>query len=271
MTAQGPPPSWDTIAGEYDKVVTPMAMTFAEGLLDRVEIGPDTKLLDVAAGSGALSIPAARRGAQVVATDIAGALIERLRARAQAEDLSNVEAHVMDGQALDLDDDAFDVSASQFSISLFPDPQRGLDELARVTKPGGQVLVAVFGAAQTLEFLGSFLSAVQATVPGFTPPDFSDAPPTRLADPQKLRRMLGDAGLRDVTVDTTTWRMPFRDGSHLWDLVLASNPIGAVLVADLTEEQRTEVKTVLDGMLRERSNGNGGVLTNDINVGIGTK
>jgi len=47
--------------------------------------------------------------------------------------------------------------------------------------------------------------------------------------------------------------------------------MGGALVANLTDDQRTEVKTVLDGMLRERSSGDGGVLTTDVNVGIGTK
>ena len=271
MSAQGAPPSWDTIASAYDEVVTPLAMSFAEELLGRVDVGPGVHVLDVAAGSGALSIPAARRGAHVVATDIAGALIDGLRKRAKADGLTTIDARVMDGQALEFDDDTFDVSASQFGINLFPDLERGFSELARVTKPGGRALVAVFGAAQKAEFMGFFLSAMKASVPGFTPPDFSNAPPTRLADPEKLRRVLTDAGLTDVEVDTVSWRMDFRSGSHLWDLIMASNPMGGALVANLTDDQRTEVKTVLDGMLRERSSGDGGVLTTDVNVGIGTK
>lgn len=272
MTASGhAPPGWDTIAAEYDEVVTPLAMTFAEQLLPRVGVGPGVRLLDVAAGSGALSIPAARLGADVVATDIAAGLIERLEDRARAEGLSNLRAHAMDGQALELADNTFDVAASQFGINLLPDLQQGVHELARVTKPGGRVLIAVFGPAEKAEFIGLFLAAMEATVRGFTPPDFTDAPPTRLADPDKVRRVLAEAGLTDIAVETVTWGMAIRSGEHLRDVVMSSNPMGGLLVADLTDSQRAEVRAVLGGMLRDRSRTGDGAVTTAVNIGIGTK
>lgn len=271
-TVRQAPAGWDSIAAEYDEVVTPMAMQFAEELLGRVHVAPGMRMLDVAAGSGALSIPAARRGVQVVATDIASGLIERLRQRAQREGLDNLEGRVMDGQCLDFADGAFDVCASQFGVNLFPDLARGVRELVRVTRPGGTVLIAAFGDPRKLEFIGSFMSAMQATVPAFTPPDLSGAPPTRLSDPDQLRQVLTDARLGDVNVETVTWRMPLRSGSHLWDLIMSSNPMGGALVADLTDQQRTEVISALDGMVRERSNGGPtATLTTEVNVGTGTK
>ena len=58
----------------------------------------------------------------------------------------------------------------------------------------------------------------------------------------------------------------------MWDWVLYGNPIPSMLVADLSEEQQARIRQVLDGMLRERSEGNGpAVLTNRVNIGIGTK
>lgn len=271
-TSSKAPAGWDSIAAEYDEVVTPMAMRFAEEVLGRVRVGPGIRLLDVAAGSGALSIPAARLGAQVVATDIASGLIERLKMRAHTEGLANLDARVMDGQSLDLAPGSFDVSASQFGVNLFPDLARGVRELARVTKPGGTVLIAAFGDPRKVEFMGFFMGALKATVPAFTPPDLSNAPPTSLADPEKLRHVLTDAGLTDVAVETITWRMRLRSGSHLWDLIMSSNPMGRGLVANLTDDQRADVKSVLDGLLRERSsNGPTAVLTTPVNIGTGTK
>ena len=64
------------------------------------------RFLDVAAGSGALSIPAARLGGQVLATDQSPVMLELLRARAGKEKL-NIETRVMDGQALELGDKYF--------------------------------------------------------------------------------------------------------------------------------------------------------------------
>ena len=113
---------------------------------------PGMRFLDVACGSGALSIPAARLGARVTGTDLSPSMVERLTARALAEGLPNLEGRVMDGHALDLEDDSFDASGSQFGVMLFPDLPRGLSELARVTRWGGRVVIVAYGPPGEVEF-----------------------------------------------------------------------------------------------------------------------
>ena len=78
--------AWNGIAHGFDEFVTPENMVLGKEVVRRLGLRPGTRLLDVAAGSGGLSIPAARIGADVVATDLAPAMIERLNARARAED-----------------------------------------------------------------------------------------------------------------------------------------------------------------------------------------
>ena len=265
--------AWDPIAPGYDEFATPVITPMAEIALDRVELRSGTRLLDVAAGTGALSLPAARRGAEVVATDISPSMIERLKWRAHREGLSNVDARVMDGQDLEFEDDTFDVGASQNGVSLFPDLKRGLSELVRVTRPGGQVLIVAFGPPQKAEFFGLFLGAMKATVPGFTGPPTDPPPlPFQVADPERLHQAFAEAGLTAITVDTVEFGMELPSPTHLWGLVLNSNPMGAAMVAGLTEEQRAEVRRVLEGMASERSDRDGRVVLHaDVNVGIGTK
>jgi ubiquinone/menaquinone biosynthesis C-methylase UbiE len=265
--------AWDALASRYDQFVTDEDMPFAEAALIGVDVGYGTRLLDVGCGTGAVSIPAARRGARVTAVDLAPAMIQRLLARAQAEELSNLEGLVMDAHALDLPDDAFDVSASQNGVSLLPDVDSGLREIVRVTKPGGRVLIIAFGAPQRAEFLGFFMGALQAVVPDIPLPPMDPPPlPMQLADPSRFRGKLVDAGLTEVRVETTSWDMHFASGSHFWNVVTSSNPIAVQLIGDLTGEQRSEVQQVLAGMLRERSGGGpDAVLHNDINIGTGTK
>jgi ubiquinone/menaquinone biosynthesis C-methylase UbiE len=113
--------AWSEVAPGYDEHVTPSNMVLGERALQRAGLGPGTHVLDVAAGSGALSVPAARTGARVLATDISLAMVERLEARARDEGLTNLEARVMDGHSLDLQDDTFDLAGSQFGVMLFPD------------------------------------------------------------------------------------------------------------------------------------------------------
>jgi len=268
-----PPEAWDAIADGYDRYVAPQEADLASEALRLARLQPGEKLLDVAAGTGGLSLPAARMGAHVLATDWSSAMIERFDARVREERLSGAEGRVLDCHDLDLPDETFDVTASQFGVMLVPDQARALSEMVRVTKHGGRVLVIAYGPPEELEFLQFFVSALKAVAPTF--PGLPDDPPPlefQVADPDVLRRRLSDAGLKDVHVERTVERPAFRSGQEMWDWVLYGNPIPSMLVADLTEEHRARVREVLDGMLRERAGTNGlAVLANAVNIGIGSK
>lgn len=265
--------SWDRIANAFDDHTTPLTMALGQEALRRVGVRAGTRFLDVGAGSGALALPAARLHAEVLATDVAPAMIERLRTRAQREDLANLEACVMDGTALDLRDDAFDLVGSQNGVSLIPDLPRALAEMVRVTRSGGRAFVVTFGDARQAEFIGFFVAAIRAVVPGFPGlPTDPPPPPFRLADPDRLRGALTTAGLRDVRVEPIRWDIEVRSAEHLRDVVTSSNPIGAGLFASLDGNQRAEVLEVLEGMLRERADGaDTALLTTQMNLGVGTK
>ena len=116
--------AWDTIAAGYDRTNTPTQMWLGNEGLRRAGLRSGMRFLDVAAGSGALSIPAARLAAQVLSTDLSPVMLEQLGERARREGL-NIETRAMDGHALELEDDTFDVAGSQFGVMLFPDMPRG--------------------------------------------------------------------------------------------------------------------------------------------------
>ena len=268
-----PVEAWDSIAALYDEHVAPGESELATAGLTLAGLTAGDTLLDVAAGTGGLSLPAARLGAKVLATDWSPKMIEHFNARAADEGL-DAEGRVMDCHALDIPDDSYDVTGSQFGVMLVPDQAQALREMARVTKPGGRVLLIAYGDPSEFEALHVFISAVQAVVPEFEG-QAEDEPMLefQVADPDVLRQRLIDAGLTDVTVDTTNQeRINVRTGQQLWDWTLGSNPIPNMLVADLTDRQREDVIRVLDGMVRERSRGNGAaVLAAPLNIGVGTK
>jgi len=265
--------AWDRIAAGYDQFVTPTETWLANEALTRARLTSGERFLDVAAGCGGLSLPAARLGAKVMATDWSPTMIRLLESRARQEKLANLDARVMDCHALDLSDAMFDLTGSQFGVMLVPDQPRALAEMARVTRGGGRVLLIAYGSPEQIEFIHFTVAAVRAVDANFTGIP-TEPPPLefQVSDPEVLRQRLVDVGLTEVCVDTVTERLEFRSGQEMWNWVLNGNPLAEMLVAGLTEEQRRDARVVLDGMLRERSGGSGvAVLTNPVHIGIGTK
>ena len=266
--------AWDRIAPGYDRTNTPTQMWVAGEGLRRAGVAADTRFLDVAAGSGALSIPAARPGARVLSVDVSPAMLELLRTRARREGLE-VDTRVMDGHALALDDSSFDVAGSQFGVMLFPDMPQGIREMARVVRPSGRVLMIAYGDPHQIDFLGFLVGAVQSVRPDFNGPPMDPPPlPFQLADPNRLRAELAAAGLHDVRVETVTESTEFRSGQELWEWIVWSNPIVEVVLGslNLTANERGVIQHALERMVRERAGGSGpAVLNNPVHIGVGTK
>lgn len=266
--------AWDRIAPGYDRTNTPTQMWLGGEGLRRVGLQAGMRFLDVAAGSGALSIPAARLGARVLATDHSPAMLELLAARARDERLT-IETRVMDGHALDVADNSFDVVGSQFGVMLFADMPKGVREMTRVAKPGGAVLLHAYGDPRRIDFLGFLIDAIRSVRPEFSGPPADPAPlEFQLADPDRLRREFAAAGLTHVSVESITETTEFANGRALWEWIVSSNPIVDCVLGPLklTSSETNGVIDVLETMVRHRAGGGRtAALTNPINIGIGTK
>jgi len=265
--------AWNRIAPGYDRTNTPTQMWLASQGLHRAGLRAGMSFLDVAAGSGSLSIPAARQGARVLAVDQSPLMLELLRARAGTETLE-IETRVMDGQALELADGQFDVAGSQFGVMLFPDMPKGIREMVRVVRPGGRVLMHVYGDPHQIEFLGFFVGALRSVRPEFSGPPTDPTPlPFQLQDPNRLRAELVDAGLKNVKVETVIESTQFQNGTELWDWIVWSNPIVDEVLGclSLTGEELAVARKALDAMVRERGAGGAARLSNPVHIGTGTR
>ncbi|AOR78747.1 class I SAM-dependent methyltransferase [Novosphingobium resinovorum] len=192
------PDHWDAAARHYEKTAHPFTARYAEAAVARISLGSDSHVLDIAAGTGALALAAARTGAKVLATDFSPGMVARIAATGHP----NVEAKTMDGQNLALPDGGFDAVFSIFGVIMFPDWRKGLAEMARVTRPGGHGIVATWqqrGAA-TFLLLGDIRRKLFPGRDGMAMPEAVGV----LSDPGNFAREMILAGYRDPRIEPVT-------------------------------------------------------------------
>jgi SAM-dependent methyltransferase len=127
-------------SGDYDRFSRYLEASARE-FYERLPTTPETKLLDVACGSGQLALMAAKEGLDVTGVDIAGNLIERARSRAKAANLV-ARFEEADAEALPFSDGEFDMVTSLIGAMFAPRPELVAKELLRVCKRGGVVAMA---------------------------------------------------------------------------------------------------------------------------------
>ena len=207
-----------------------------------------------------------------MATDWAPEMLAQFRSRVSSEGLTDVETRVMDVHALQLADDLFDVTGSQFGVMLVPDQPLALREMVRVTRIGGRVLVVAYGPPARYEALQFFISALQTVDPDFH--GLPEPPPLefQVSDPDVLRERLVAAGLSDVEVDTSHQeRVEFSSGQGCWDWMINGNPIVGMILTGVEDPDRVKIREALDTMVRERAENQVAVLTAPLNIGWGRK
>lgn len=132
--------AYDRWAPIYDMVFGPV---FRQGRNDAIRVANAVggRILEVGVGTG-ISLPGYDRAASLYGIDISDKILDKARDRVKRFGLSNVEAvEVMDAEALAFEPASFDVIVAQYVITAVPNPERALDEFARVLRPGGEIVI----------------------------------------------------------------------------------------------------------------------------------
>ena len=183
-------------SGDYPTLASDLIWELGPRAVAAADVRPGERVLDVAAGSGNAAIPAALRGAMVVATDLAPELFDAGR-RLATEAGAELEWREADAEALPFADDAFDAVLSTVGVMFAPHHQVVADELVRVTKPGGR-LALINWTPQ------GFIGRMFATMKPFAAPLPEGAQPAPLwGDEQHVRDLFGDR-VTDVTAERQT-------------------------------------------------------------------
>jgi SAM-dependent methyltransferase len=182
---QGQKAMWT--AGDYPDVAQRI-VTVGDYLAERAGAAPGIELLDVATGSGNVSIPAARLGARVTALDLTPKLLQAQRTRAAA---AGVEIELIEGDAEELpfEDVSFDRVTSCFGVMFAPRQKLAAEELVRVARPGGKIVVAAWTPDG---FIGRNFSTTAAYMP-VPPPELK--PPPMWGDEQHVRGLFEGTGV----------------------------------------------------------------------------
>ncbi|MDQ4040222.1 MAG: class I SAM-dependent methyltransferase [Actinomycetota bacterium] len=172
-------------SGDYPSMVETFLLPLGPRLVEACGIESGMRVLDVAAGTGNASIPAAQRGAQVTASDLTPELLEAGRARAEAEGLQ-LEWAEADAENLPFEDGSFDVVMSSIGAMFAPHHQEVADELARVCRPGGTIGLLSW----TPE---GMIGALFRTMGPFAPPPPPGAQPAPLwGSEEHVNELFGD-------------------------------------------------------------------------------
>jgi SAM-dependent methyltransferase len=172
-------------SGDYPGMVETFLLPLGPILVEACEIGPGMKVLDVAAGTGNASLPAAKAGADVTASDLTPELLDAGRARAEAEGLTLQWAQA-DAEHLPFEDASFDVVMSSIGAMFAPRHQDVADELVRVCRPGGTIGLLSW----TPE---GMIGALFRTMGPFAPPPPPGAqPPPLWGSEEHQKELFGD-------------------------------------------------------------------------------
>ena len=137
------PAHWDSLADRYAEEADRMTGPYCEAAWQLADVPRGARVLDVATGAGALLAIALRDGADAVGIDFSPGMVDVAQKRAAAIRRGE-RALVMDCQALDFADASFDAAFSMFGVFMFPDPIAGFAEIARILRPGGLAVIAVW-------------------------------------------------------------------------------------------------------------------------------
>jgi SAM-dependent methyltransferase len=230
---------YSRVAEGYDQATAQVTSQVNDAVLDAVETGRGTRLLDVACGPGWLSAAAAKRGAVVTGLDFAQNMLTIARARCP-----DAAFHEGDAEDLPFEAGQFDAVVCSLGFPHFPHPARAIAEAFRVLTPGGRYAFTNWTPPARNSFMGLLFGAVQTH--GTVEVDLPPGPSLfHFGDPTECDRALRAGGFVSVSVTEIPMLWPFSAPEEVVPGVVASTARLGPLLSMQTEEQRRNIDTAI--------------------------
>ncbi len=202
---------FDRAAPTYDRVGPRFFGYFGQRLVELAAVQSGTKVLDVAAGRGAILFPMAEKigsSGEVIGVDLSEEMVRQTAAEITKHKLENARMLRMDAEHLDFADATFDCVTCGFALFFFPNPAHALAEFKRVLKPSGLLAISTWGKADPLWKWTSGLFQRPQSQNSKSRPSFDI--------PADLQNDLQQAGFGNIRVEFEEADFPYQDSEAWW-------------------------------------------------------
>lgn len=233
--------TWNESAEHYAPLAATLDLWNPE-FLRAAHPKPGERALDIACGLGEPALSIAREvGPQgrVLGIDLSERMIELAQTEAKRRSLTNVDFAVMDAENLDVPHGTMDLVTSRFGLQIFTNPEKAIDEMRKALRPGGRVVLSVWGPGERNEhihaLIGPMLEYAEPDETGYLPT------PYETGGEGELVRVLDERGFTDAREERVKHETLWRDEKTYLDSILSGTPIGH----SLREEEPDVQKEVL--------------------------
>ncbi|MEL7835106.1 class I SAM-dependent methyltransferase [Fodinibius sp. Rm-B-1B1-1] len=227
---------WDYSSPYYQKGWERQLRPAQEKLLRRVDLQSGEKVLDISCGTGLVTFPMAKEVGEegnIIGIDLSEKMIEEAKGIFQNLEVSNVKFMHMDAESLDFSDTSFDVAVNSLGLMYYPNPDKAIQEMNRVTKSGGRAAALVWGRRSACGWAGIF-PIVDAQVKTDVCPLFF-----QLGTGDTLAKEFKEAGFTDVESERFEVLLPYQSDG---EAIIGAFQGGAVALAYRKFDKQTKEK-----------------------------
>jgi len=228
---------WDLAVHDYDQYFVPLLRHCSERCLDLSVLQPGERVLDVATGTGVAAFLAAERvgpEGEVIATDISQKMVDVVKEEAARRGVANMGFERVDAEELHYPDGRFDAVLCVLGLMYPADPQRAIEQMLRVLRPGGRAAVAVWGRRDRCGWAEIF-PIVDARVNSDVCPMFF-----QLGGDGMLKYAFETAGFTDCREERLDQPLEFENEHAVLAAVFTGGPV-ALAYSKFSPELREEV------------------------------